>query len=142
VPDQPQDIELQNSEVQAWFTDTLRAVKARYTQLIHNPGRGSISGSTHSSYGEIDRVSFRFKRYLIYVHKGAGRGQGGSKGSQWTDPHGNKRSTNPLSFGKMNTGRRHAEEWLNPVLDTEVPKLADIVANCQANAVVKAIRIK
>jgi hypothetical protein len=42
----------------------------------------------------------------------------------------------------MNTGNRHAEDWLNPVLDQQVPKLADIVASFKADLAVKQIQIK
>lgn len=142
-----QTLELQNAEVKGWFTVTLRMVKARYMQLVHSPGRSgegldSIKSRTRESYGEIDSGSFSFNRYLIFIHKGAGRGMGGTKGSQWTDIHGNARSTDPHSLGKMNTGSRHAEEWLNPVLDEQVPQLADIVAKFKTDAVINQIQIK
>jgi hypothetical protein len=141
------NINEQNAAVAGWFAATLRQIKTRYMQMIHSANRSgdgldSLRSSTSKSYGEIDRGGFKFERYLIFAHKGAGKGQGGSKGSQWYDPHGVLKSTNPLSLGKMNTGSRRAEEWLNPVLDDEVPKLADIVADFKANAVIKQIQIK
>ncbi len=141
------DVSAQNEAVAGWFTGTLRAVRTRYMQLIHGPGRSgdgldSLKMTTHKSYGEIDGGAFRFARYLIFPHKGAGKGMGGNVGSRWMDTHGNMKTTNPLSMGKMNTGSRHAEPWLNPVLDEEVPKLADIVAGFKADQAIKAIQIK
>jgi hypothetical protein len=141
------NINEQNLAVAGWFTETLRAVKARYMQLIRSPGRSgdgldSLQTRTRQSYGEIDSGAFKFERYLIFAHKGAGKGMGGSKGSHWVDAHGVTKTTNPLSLGKMNTGSRHAEEWLNPVLDDQVPKLADIVAGFKADRAIKAIQIQ
>ena len=141
------NIAAQNTAVSGWFNNVLRQIKSRYMQLVHGKNRSgdvldSLKSSTHKSYGEIDRGSFKFNRYLVFIHKGAGAGMGGSKGSQWYSPHGELKSTNPLSLGKMNTGSRRAEEWLNPVLDDEVPKLADIVADFKADAAIKQIQIK
>lgn len=145
-PDQI-DIEAQNAAVRKWFSDTLQDIKNRYISLVQSPGRSgdgldSLKSRTYQSAGEIDHGGFKFDRYLIFIHKGAGRGFGGSRGSTWYDPHGLQRSTNPASLGKMNTGSRHAEEWMNPVLDEDVPKLADIIAGFKADLAVKQIQIK
>lgn len=143
----PLDIEAQNIAVANWFNDTLQDIKNRYISLIRGPERSgdgldSLKVRTYRTDGEIDHGGFKFNRYLIFPHKGAGRGFGGATGSTWYDPRGLQHSTNPESFGKMNTGSRHAEEWMNPVLDEDVPKLADIVAGFKADLAVKQIQIK
>ncbi len=137
----------QNAGVKSWFDTTFRLIKMRYMELVQSKDRSgegldTLRMRTRQSYGEIDSGSLNFKRYLVWVHKGAGRGQGGSKGSKWIGPDGQLKKTNPLSFGKMNSGTRHAEEWLNPVLDEQVPKLANIVAGFKADAAIKQIQIK
>jgi hypothetical protein len=137
----------QNAAVKGWFASTFKLVKTRYMALITSPKRSGdgldhLKMNTKVHYGEVDQGSIAFDRYLVWVHKGAGRGFGGNKGSTWFGPNGEKKSTNPHSFGKMNTGTRQAEEWLNPVLEAEVPKLADIVAGFKADAAVKQIQIK
>lgn len=141
------NVQAQNTEVRGWFKDTMTRIKYRYMALIRSPERSgdgldNLKHSTKSHYGEVIGGGFRFDRYLVFVHKGAGKGHGGSKGSTWLDAHGQRRRTNPKSFGKMNTGARQAEEWLNPVLDEEVPKLADIVAGFKADAAIKQIQIQ
>jgi hypothetical protein len=137
----------QNTAVKSWFSGTFQKIKTRYMSLIKSPKRSgegldSLKLRTKSSYGEINRGDLGFDRFLIFRHKGAARGFGGSKGSSWIGPNGQRKTTNPLSLGKMNTGSREAAEWLNPVLDDEMPKLADIVAGFKADAAVKQIQIK
>ncbi|WP_374949639.1 hypothetical protein [Mucilaginibacter sp.] len=141
------NINAQNAAVKQFWSETLQAVKNRYMAMVQSTGRSgdgldSLKGGTRKSYGEIDSMYIRFNRYLVWLHKGAGKGKGGSKGSTWTDKNGIRRRTNPASFGKMNTGSRHAEEWLNPVMDKQLPKLADIVAGFKADAAVNQIQIK
>lgn len=105
-------------------------------------GLDSLKMKTHQTMGEIDGSGFKFNRYLVFVHKGAGRGFGGAKGSKWIGPDGKLKSTMATSLGKMNSGSHKAEPWLNPVLDAEVPKLADMEAGFQADNAIKAIQIK
>ncbi len=109
----------------------------------HRSGDGldSIKISYGRRYGDIERIGFKFMRHLIFVHKGAGRGMGGSKGSSWVTSSGQRKKTNQRSLGKMNRGNRLAKRWLSPVLDREVPKLADEVMRANLNAVVNAIEI-
>ena len=137
----------QNAAVKAKWSEIVQAAKNRYMQLVTSTGRSgdgldSFKGNTRSEYGEVTSMGLRFNRYLIYLHKGAGKGRGGSKGSSWTSAKGIQRRTNPASFGKMNSGSRKAKEWLNPVLDEKIPELADVVAGFKADIAVKQIQIK
>lgn len=141
------DIAKQNEGVKAWSRATFQEIKNRYMRFVKSPERSgdgldNLKANSGSRYGEIDRVGFKFNRYLVFVHKGAGRGHGGLKGSVWTDRFGKQKKTRSGSLGKMNTGTRREEPWLNPVLDERIPELADIVAGFKADAVVKAIQIK
>lgn len=143
----PDNLTAQNNAVKGWFGTTYRKIKTRYIRLVTSPNRSGdsldrLKYKTKSRYGEVDQGGFIFDRHLVFVHKGAGKGHGGMKGSSWIGPNGQRKRTNPNSFGKMNTGERQAEEWLNPVLEEEVPKLADIVAGFKADAAVKQIQIK
>ncbi|MBS7565067.1 hypothetical protein KHS38_11690 [Mucilaginibacter sp. Bleaf8] len=143
----PDNLNAQNNAVKGWFGTTYRKIKGRYMRLVTSANRSGdsldrLKYKTKSKYGEVDQGGFIFDRHLVFVHKGAGKGHGGTKGSSWIGPNGERKRTNPNSFGKMNTGERQAEEWLNPVLEEEVPKLADIVAGFKADAAVKQIQIK
>ena len=140
-------IEQQNQGVKTWTGSTLQQIKNRYISMVQSPNRSgegldSLKSGTGKSFGEINRVSFGFNRYLVFVHKGAGKGQGGTKGSSWISASGQRKKTKMSSLGKMNTLNRHKKEFLNPVLDGEIPKLADIITGFKADQVVKSIQIK
>ncbi len=84
--------------------------------------------------GIPEKISIKFKRYLVFVEKGAGRGHGGEKGGSWINAKGERVRTNPNSLGKMNSGFRRADPWFNPVIKVEVPKLAEEIAKTTADA--------
>lgn len=91
----------------------------------------SIKPSTRQSYGEIDTISFSFERHGIFLHKGVGRG--------WEITGKVVRRT---AKGKMENGGRNVVEWFNPVIDKNVPDLADQIATVNADAVVNAAKLK
>ena len=64
---------------------------------------------------------------MVFFHKGAGRGYGGNKSGKYTRADGSKGITDPRSFGKMGTGKRHPSPWFNPVIEAQFPELAEIV---------------
>lgn len=141
-----ENIELQNTRVKSWGSQSLQEIKNKYISMVRSPNRSgdgldSLKLRTRKTSGEISQVIFGFNRYLVFVHKGAGAGAGGSKGSTWFN-NGARVQTRSSSLGKMNTGNRHKKEFLNPVLNTQIPKLADIIAGFKADAVIKAIQIK
>jgi len=65
------------------------------------------------------------------VHKGVGRG--------WKRGGGFVIRT---AKGPMKNGGRHIVEWFNPILDREIPELADAIAILNADAVLKAAKMK
>lgn len=127
-------------DVQTWATNTERLIEAT----------GSAMGVTHRSYsaspaaslpkvrnklglanGQPARVAFTFPRQLVYPMTGAGKGQGGAKGSRWVDKYGIRKQTNPKSLNKANSGNRQAKPFINNALNRPegITQLADIVSN-------------
>ena len=102
-------------------------------------------------YGLIDRLGFSFPRHGIYIHKGAGRGQGGTIGSSWTKlkringvevSTGIVRHTDPNSLNAtQGTGNRQSYEWFDPVIRNRISELADIVSNYFDSMIIDATRI-
>ena len=92
----------------------------------------SIMSKVGKEFGLANYVGFSFERHGVFVHKGVGRGY--------------------LSDGKGFVTRtakyparireRIAVEWFNPVLDRNIPILADELANINADAAVNATRMK
>lgn len=108
----------------------VEALKAEQSRL----GIKSISGELRNikykllkkgADGIYGKIRFIFPRYGVFVHKGAGRGQGGAVGSHWLDKKGITIYTNPASRNKMNTGKRRAKEWFNPVVELFVDRLTE-----------------
>ena len=93
-------------------------------------------------YGEIDNLKFEFSRHGVFFHKGVGRGyvmQGG-RVIRGTKKDSIFKAIDSTKSGPM---KRRPKDWFNPVLDREVPKLANIVASLQADgAAEKLINIK
>jgi hypothetical protein len=138
------DNEAFNAAVRQWgraSNDEIRAALAgvgakRTGQLIRE-----MKVRTGMQFGRVNRVTFGFPRYLVFVEKGAGKGYGGAKGSQWQTA-GQRRKTNPNSKGKMGTGARPARPTYNPTMDRRVPILAAIAAEFYADQAVRNLRIK
>jgi len=142
-----ENLEKQNSDIKDWSGQTLKQIKNRYISQVQSSGRSgdgldSLKVGTGKSFGQINRISIAFNRYLVWLMKGAGAGQGGSKGSSWLNKNGVRKKTKTSSLGKMNTENRKEKDIFNATLEQQVPKLADIVANFKADQIVKSIQIK
>lgn len=120
-----------NRNVSDWSRDTLRKTRNRVLRLCLNvgPGYDNQKVATKKYNGEANKITFSFPYYMVFVHKGAGRGYGGIKSGLFTRANGAKGVTNKLSFGKMGTGKRVAKPWFNPVLEEQFPFLAELVNN-------------
>lgn len=147
------DLTRQNERVIDWANRNVGLMKSGGNALgiVHRPNSPSTGESLSKikdgfkyKDGVIERISFKFPRSLIWTHKGAGKGMGGSKGSSWTDAQGNRHSTNPRSLGKAGTGKRKPKEWFNKVVEasTGVDELATIVAEETGDAIINNILIK
>lgn len=114
----------------------------------NSPSRSSsvekISAKTKQRNSQINQIGIKLPRILIYVHKGAGKGRGGSKGSKWVDKYGVSKSTNQNSLGKMGTNGRIAKPFINNVLESEkgVDNIATIAAEELGDAIVAKMFIK
>lgn len=127
-----------NQDARKWTADTRRKMKRAVVQLTtqySGASRSQLKSSNKSYHGEVNQVGFSFPYYMVFVHKGAGRGYGGQgflKGNnlvnEFTSSNGSKRTTNASSIGKMGTGRRIPAPWFNPVIEESFPVLADLVA--------------
>lgn len=120
-----------NSQVSGWTRDTQRKLKNRILRLVLNIGHAysDTKGSTRKYMGEANKISFAFPYYMVFVHKGAGRGYGGSKTGLFSRANGSKGTTSRSSFGKMGTGKRVAKPWFNPVIEENLPDLDNIIVN-------------
>lgn len=140
-----------NKEVEEWqkrLTSELRtkvAVRSRRVAEELKPR------SYKDEYGLINRLGFSFPRHGIWLHYGAGRGQGGWTGSSWTKLErvngveistGIVRHTDPNSInGRMGTGNREAFEWFDPTVRSRIDELAEIVTKYFDNMIIDATRI-
>lgn len=146
----PENVVAFNNAVEKWLTETAYKMRGRVMARSVYVARNLRSKAETDKYGLIYRVGFTFPREGIYLHKGAARGYGGDKGSKWRflkTVKGNKfptaetRTTNPESLGRIDSGRRHAFPWFNPVLDAELPKLEKVAAEYFTNMAVNAAGI-
>lgn len=132
--------------VRKWSAGALQSVKSSYLSLInsrHRSGDGidTLKVTHRMDHGEVTRVSFRLARYLVFVHGGYGKGVGGNKGSSWLTKTGQRKKTKVSSLG-ASKGNRRAKEWLNPVLNRELPKLADELMKEKLDTAVNAVYLK
>ena len=133
-----------NDNVKAWCIDITRQLRMNVRMLVRQDEElsQSIEPNIYAKDGEVNRIGFSFAREGVYIHKGAGRGQGGFRGgSKWTDRYGLLKKTNPLSFYKMGTGNRRPIRWFDSVIDRNLPALADLVAEYAADMQIDATRI-
>lgn len=131
-----------NKEVTQWGNATKRKIKLEVLRLVtsRGPGQKNQKVSVKKYMGEASKIDFAFPYYMVFVHKGAGRGYGGNKTGLFTQANGRKGKTNTASMGKMGTGKRQAKPWFNPVLDAQFPELANIVANHHGDKVIANIQ--
>lgn len=123
-----------NKDVQAWTIHTTRRLKLNVRAMIQNDNILSDSINPNIYYDhkyakEANRIGFSFAREGIYMHKGAGRGQGGITGSKWYNKFGELKQTQLSSLLKMGTGNRQPQEWFDPIIEQELPQLADYVSD-------------
>lgn len=149
------DAEKYNEAVKQFGAATTGKLKntGRRLGITHRSNSPSTSESLerirdrygNDSSGVINRVSFaNINRSLIYTSVGAGNGIGGRKGSRWIDKNGNRRRTDPESLNKLGTGNRVAKPFIDQTLDGPegVEKLADIVSEYQADAIIESVYLK
>lgn len=137
-----------NDDVKGWAIDVTKKLRVNVRMLVSEDKRlsSSIEPNIYTykkkKDGEAERIGFSFAREGVYIHKGAGRGQGGFRGgSKWTDRYGTLKRTDPASYYKMGTGNRREIRWFDPVISANLPALANIVAEYAATMQLDASRI-
>lgn len=135
-----------NKDVEQWAEQAKQALRLSIKSLVRRDIYLSDSLKANLYYDrkyakEVNRVGFSFVREGVYIHKGAGKGQGGYIGGRWIDRFGRQQSRAPESAGLQGTGNRKPIEWFNPVIDGKLTQLADIVAEYSATMQVNATNI-
>lgn len=120
------DIAEFSNDVKDWATSTRNDLKSSISSLgikrypySRNPVPlpQAIKSYVSEKFGIPSKVSYKMPRSAVFVHKGVSRGHG---------------KNNP----------RKAKEWFNPVIENNIDKLGDIVANATGNMIINSINIK
>jgi hypothetical protein len=147
------DLERYNERIKETGKEVLDDIKEKANEMniqhrSDSPSNGSSVAAMKDKYkvkdDAVNVISFTVRRSLIYRHKGAGKGKGGTHGSSWVDKFGVRKSTNPKSFGKMNTGNRTEAPFINDVLNSPkgVDKIATVAAEELGDAIVNNMLVK
>lgn len=142
-----------NNSVRRWGGTSLTGIKTtgRSYGIKHRANSPSPKDSVaamadkyREKQGQVNVISFTFNRPLVYTMAGAGRGQGGLKGSRWINAKGVTKRTNPASLNKADTGNRKAKPFIDAYLDSPngTNLLGDIVAGELGDAIVGEIKFK
>lgn len=144
------EVKQYNREVKFWTKDAHRKMRNEVLRLVLNigPGYENFYSATSQYSGEVNKIGFSFPYYMVFVHKGAGRGYGGNgflNGKRklinaFTKADGSKGTTNPSSVGKMGTGRRKPKPFFNPILEAKLPELGDIITDYKGTKAIDRIQ--
>lgn len=102
------------------------------------PGYENFYADTKQYGGEINRIGFKFPYYMVFVHKGAGRGYGGLASLKRFKDAGNSAAI--WKQKRMGSGRRKAKPFFNPVIEAELPQLADIITDHKGQKAIDRIQ--
>ncbi|MDD4778905.1 MAG: hypothetical protein PHV53_11550 [Fermentimonas sp.] len=135
-----------NQEVADWSEKSKQALRVSIKSLVRRDVSLSDSLKANLYYDnkyskEVNRVGFSFVREGVYIHRGAGRGQGGVIGGRWIDRHGTMKSRAADSAGLQGTGNRQPILWFDPVIERRLPQLADLVADYSATMQINAANL-
>jgi hypothetical protein len=135
-----------NDDVKRWSNSTAFALKSSIRSMVERDVSLSDSLKAKIYYDrtyakEANRIGFSFAREGIYIHKGAGKGQGGYIGGHWIDRHGERKERAKSSAGLQGTGNRRPIRWFDTVLDRRLSELADIVSEYSATLQVDATNL-
>lgn len=140
-----------NDAINAWQNSVAAQLRRTIAGKSMRIARELHPKAYTDKYGIINQLGFSFPRHGIYIHKGAGRGQGGTIGSNWTKlkningiavSTGIVKHTNPNSLNaSQGTGTRNAFEWFDPVIRNRLPELMDIVTRYFDTMLIDATRI-
>ncbi|SDM40998.1 hypothetical protein [Pedobacter antarcticus] len=142
-------IDTYNRDVRSWTKDVKRKLQLnilQMTSVYSGRAKKELESSVKNYAGLASKIGFTFPFYLVFVHKGAGRGYGGSGHQfggntvhQFTRRDGTKKATNSTSWHKMATGKRVAKLWFNPVLEEKFPVLSNLVTEYHGDRVLQGL---
>lgn len=154
VDPQEIDIEKYNSKVTGWGSMVATRLRASARSKFSKAKKGnktekkladSIRLKAAKWYGEVDKLSYHFARHGVFVHKGVGRGyhMEGGKVIRTNTPGKilSSKSKGVNSFVLKSTAGRQPVEWFNPVVNENIEKLADMVAEMDADRLVNTTKI-
>lgn len=139
-----------NKAVGRWTDQVTNQLRATVAYRSLHIARELHPNLYTDKYGIVNRIGFSFPRHGIYIHKGAGRGQGGWIGSKWEKIRmingvevgtGIIRHTNPASLGLQDSGNRRAYRWFDPVIKNRIGELEHIVLEYFDTMILDATRI-
>ena len=141
-----QELQEFNRNVEEWTEKSKQALRLSIQSMVKRNVylSDSLKGNVYydSKYAkEANRVGFSFAREGIYIHKGAGRGQGGIIGGRWIDRYGKMQTRAGTSAGLQGQGNRKPIRWFDPVIDKRLPQLADLVSDYSATMQINATNI-
>jgi hypothetical protein len=146
-------VEEYNRRISNWGGTVTKKLKDS-ARMVAGKGEGELAKSIRSKTGkldvEIDKIAFHFVRHGVFAEKGVGRGyimSGGTvvrgfapgKVLKMIGKNKNRRvGEKVIRDGSINRKPAH---WFNPVVEENVPQLADIVAEMDADKVVNTTKI-
>ncbi|MCX6267671.1 MAG: hypothetical protein NTW16_09985 [Bacteroidetes bacterium] len=127
-----------NTEEMETFNERLKSwgnkVRSALPVSISSHGIGgkqlkrSIRNTYYYEFGEIFRLGFSFAREGIFVHKGVGRGYNMVNGMV-------------VKTSKTSGFNRKPKPWFNPVVESFIPELEQIIKEYTETAIVNSSRI-
>jgi hypothetical protein len=126
----PEDIDAFNKDVATWRKNTLTLIKREIDaqNIIHRSYSPSeiaaakaLRASVIKNAGVANKIRFRMPRHMVFVSKGVGRG---------------------TKISQVGSTNRKAKPWFNPVIEKELSKLTDTVADHHGALILNAIMIK
>jgi hypothetical protein len=126
----PEEAQAFNERLMAWGAKVNGSMPASISS--HGIGgkrlRSSIRNNYYYEYGEIFRLGFSFSREGIFVHKGVGRGYRMNNGIV-------------VKVSKTAGHNRVPKPWFNPVIESHMPEMEQIVVDYTKTAIVNSTRI-
>lgn len=119
-----------NKEISQWAKGQKKDLDSQFDKLDiqHREGSPSPQAAREllrhylgQKFGMVSKITFKFPRHMVFVQKGVGKG---------------------TPAAQAGTGKRKPKDWFNGPIDEGVERLADIVAEGQADMIINSIRIK
>ncbi|MDP2188737.1 MAG: hypothetical protein Q8J69_08650 [Sphingobacteriaceae bacterium] len=124
-----------NDAIRGWGARSFRELQREIFRLrigVSGDASASMKWASYMKYGSVDKLSYKFERYMVFVHKGVGKG--------W-----------PISRVRANAGawsaaasgkRRVPKPWFNNVIEKQLQELADTAAKHKAEIAARRLMIK